>query len=77
MSNNGGDKAASESSNMSFMQSPQGTFVPPEFKGPNEQKIGSHQDIQVKLIEHQIEVIPLNCQAVKINFLQSSLIHYF
>lgn len=74
MANDGGDGAVSGLSkqyqldnmtNMTFVQSPQGTFVPSEFKGHNGQfgagsASGSQQDLQVKLIEHQIEVIPLN-----------------
>lgn len=67
----GGDGAVSglseqyQHANMTFMQSPQGTFVPSEFKGNNGQyragsASGSQQDIQVKLIERQIEVVPLD-----------------
>lgn len=58
MANNGGEGAASglpqqyQFSNMTFTQSPQGTFLPSEITS------GSQQDLQVKLIERQIEVVP-------------------
>lgn len=44
--------------NMTFMQSPQGAFVPSEDSAGSAS--GSQQDIQVKLIERQIEVVPLD-----------------
>lgn len=73
MANDGGDGTVSglsqqyQLTNMTFMQSPPGTFVPSEFEGHNGQygsgsASSSQQDIQVKLIERQIEVYLLDSQ---------------
>ncbi|KAH6822437.1 RING/U-box superfamily protein [Perilla frutescens var. hirtella] len=76
MANDGGDGAVSglspqyQFASMTFTQSPQGTFVPSEFKGHNGQyeagsASGSQQDIQVKLIERQIEFLQRQLQLLQ------------
>ncbi|KAL6581312.1 ERAD-associated E3 ubiquitin-protein ligase hrd1a [Orobanche minor] len=65
MANDGGEGAASglpqqyQFPNMTFMQSPQGTFMPSGFEGHNGQygsASGSQPELHVKLIERHIEV---------------------
>ncbi|KAL6581298.1 hypothetical protein OROMI_007221 [Orobanche minor] len=66
MANDGGEGAASglpqqyQFPNMTFMQSPQGTFMPSGFEGHNGQygsASGSQPELHVKLIERQIEFL--------------------